>query len=90
MEMFNDEVTMAKAIFKATYLEDGNENSDEEVVTPANKLSLIGTKWGKKVTSEEGGKETLVKLIAKVLWRGYYDQAKVAIALLKKKIKINC
>ena len=85
--MFNDEVTMAEAIFKATYLEDENKNSDEEVVTPANKLSLIGTKWGKKVASEEGGKETLIKLIAKVLWRGYHDQAEVAIALLKKEDK---
>ena len=28
MEMFNDEVMMAEAIFKATYLEYGNENSD--------------------------------------------------------------
>ena len=87
IEMFNDEVMMAEEIFKAMYLEDGNENNDEEVVTPANKLSLIGTKWGKKVTSEEGGKETLIKLIAKVLWRGYHNQAEVAIALLKKKIK---
>ena len=42
---------------------------------------------GEKVTSEEGGKETLVKLIAKVLWRGYHDQAEVAIALLKKEDK---
>ena len=87
MEMFNDEVMMAKAIFKATYIEDGNENSDEEVVTSANKLSLIGTKWGKKLTSAEGGKETLVELKAKLLWRGYYDQAEVAIALLKKEDK---
>ena len=54
---------------------------------PDNKLSLIDTKWGKKVTSDEGGKETLIKLIVKVLWRGYHDQAEVAIALLKKEDK---
>ena len=42
---------------------------------------------GKKVTSEEGGKETLIELIAKVLWRGYHDQVEVTIALLKKEDK---
>ena len=46
VEMFNDEVTMAEAIFKATYLEDEEDANDEEVVKLANKLSLIGTKWG--------------------------------------------
>ena len=71
--MYNDEVMMAEAIFKATHLDDENANSNEEVVTPANKLSLIGTKWGGEVTIEEGGKETLVELIAKVMWRGYCD-----------------
>ena len=60
------------------------------MVTPANKLSLIGTKWGKKVTSKEGGKEALIEMIAKVLWRGYHDQAEVAISLLKKEDKKNC
>ena len=53
VEMFNDELTMAEAIFKATYLEDEEDANNEEVVTPANKLSLIGTKWEKKVTREE-------------------------------------
>ena len=87
VEMFNDEVMMAEAIFKATYLEDEENANNEEVVTPANKLYLIGTKWGKKVTREEGGKKTLIEMIAKVLWRGYHDQAEVAIALLKNEDK---
>ena len=84
IEMFNDEMAMAEAIFKATYLEDEVEDKEEEVVTPANMLPLIGTKWAKKVNQEEGGKKMLVKMIAKVLWRGYHEQAELAIELLKK------
>ena len=48
IEMFNDEVMMAEAIFKATFLDNENANSDEKAVALANKLSLIGTKLGKK------------------------------------------
>ena len=29
----------------------------------------------------------MIEMIAKVLWRGYHDQAEVAIALLKKEDK---
>ena len=84
IDIFNDEMAMAEAIFKATYLEDEMKVGEVEVVTPANMLSLIGTAWAKKVNQEEGGKEHLIKLIAKVLWRGYHKHAAIAIELLKK------
>ena len=44
------------------------EIGEGEVVTPANMLPLIGILWAKKINQEEGGKEYLIKMIAKVLW----------------------
>ena len=54
------------------------------MVTPSNMLPLIGTMWENKINQEECGKEYLVEMIAKVLWRGYHEQAAIAIELLKK------
>ena len=56
IEIFNDEMAMAEAIFKATYLEGEVKVGEGEVVTPANMIPLIGTAWAKKVNQEEGGK----------------------------------
>ena len=43
IEIFNDEMAMAEAIFKASYLKDEVEVGEGEVVTPANMIPLIGT-----------------------------------------------
>ena len=43
--------------------------------------------WEKEISQEEGGEEYLIKIIAKVLWRGYHEQAAIAIKLLKKEDK---
>ena len=56
IEMFNDEMAMAEAIFKTKYLENEVEVGEGEVVTPANMIPLIGNAWAKKVNQEEGGK----------------------------------
>ena len=84
IEMFNDEVAMAEAIFNAMNFEYEVDDKEDEVVTPANMLPLIGTKWAKEVNQEKGGKEMLVKMIAKVLWRGYHEQAELANRTTKK------
>ena len=78
---------MEEAIFKETFLEDEVKVGEGEVVTPANMIPLIGTAWVKRGNQEEGGKEHLVKLIAKVLWRGYHEHATIVIELLKKEYK---
>ena len=43
VEMFNSEVAMGEAIFKASYLEDEVKIGDKNKVTPGNILPLIGT-----------------------------------------------
>ena len=84
VEMFNSEVAMGEAMFKATYLEDEFKVGEKNKVTPVNILPLTGTEWAKKVPQGENVKETLIKEIAKVMWRVYHKQAAIAIELLKK------
>ena len=87
VEMFIDEMAIGEAIFKATYLEDEVKVGEGDKVTTANMIPLIGTEWARKVNQGDGGKEQLVKLNAKVLWRGYHEQAAIVIELLKKEDK---
>ena len=68
VEMFNSEVAMGEAIFKATYLEDEVKVGEKNKVIPVNILPLIGTEWSKKVPQGVNVKETLIKAIAKVMW----------------------
>ena len=84
IEMFNSDIAMSEAIFKATYLEDEVKIGDNNKVTPANILPLIGTEWAKKVPQGENVQETLIGAIAKVMWRVYHKQAALVIELLKK------
>ena len=53
IEIFNDEIAMDKAIFKAKYLEDKVKVGEGQVVTTANMIPLIGTAWAKKANQEE-------------------------------------
>ena len=89
IEIFNSDIAMSEAIFKATYLEDEVKVEDKNKVTPANILPLIGTEWAKKVPQGENVQETLVEAIAKVMWRVYHKQAALVIELLKKKARTN-
>ena len=89
VEMFNSEVAMSEAIFKATYLEDEVKVGDKNKVTPGKILPLIGTEWAKKVPQGENVQETLIEAIAKVMWRVYHKQAALVIELLKKKARTN-
>ena len=60
-------MAMGQAIFKATYLEDEVKIEDENNVTRANIIPLIGTEWAKKMNQGDRGKEQLVEFIAKFL-----------------------
>ena len=84
VEIFNSEVAMSEAIFKATYLEDEVKVGDKNQVTPGNILPLIGTEWAKKVPQGENVQEMLIEAIAKVVWRVYHKHAALVIELLKK------
>ena len=89
VEMFNSEVAMGEAIFKATYLEDEVKVGEKNKVKLGNILPLIGTEWSKKVPQGMNMKDTLIKAIAKVMWRVYHKQAAIAIELLKKSSSIT-
>ena len=56
-------------------------------MTPAEILPLTGTEWMKKVNQDEGFRDQLVEMIAKLLWRAYHKHALTAIELLKKEDK---
>ena len=66
VEIFNSEVAMSEALFKATYLEDEVKNGGKKVVTPGNIIPLIGTEWSKKVHQGEKVEQTLIEVIEKV------------------------
>ena len=69
VKIFNDEMDMGEAIFKATYLEDELKIENENEVPPAEILPLIGTEWKKEMNQGEGVRDQLVEMIAKLLWR---------------------
>ena len=63
VEIFNIEVAMSEAIFKATYLENEVKVGNKNKVTPGNIIPPIGTEWSKKVHQGENAKETLIEEI---------------------------
>ena len=87
MELVNNEVEMAEAKFKATYLEKEVKVESMKKLIPEDLLPLIGKYWPKRLVKDEGQKAMLIESLEKVVWRVCLGYTGLMIKLMKKEDK---